>query len=301
MNAKVLLIAVLAVASCDGQTTIRVWGSPQMSGVLRLWEEGFRKHHPEIRFHDELHGTASGIAGLYTGVADIALMGREIWPIETLAFQSVFPWKPMEVEVATGSYDIPKATFALVAYVHKTNPLSQLTLEQLAKAFGSPAHTWDDLGLTGDWAGKPIHTYTFDYENDKSVFFRRRVLSDRYRWDSGTRESSNKDGVDAGQLILDALAHDPLGIAISNPHYANPNVKPLALAESGKQAVAASVETVRKRTYPLTRAVYIYVNRDPKKPLDSKIQLFLHYVVSAEGQQDVAREGTYLPLSAATP
>jgi phosphate transport system substrate-binding protein len=309
-------MAALAVAPCGAQTalrqttTIRVWGSPQMSGVLRLWEQGFRKHHPEVRFNDELHGTASGIAGLYTGVADIALMGREIWPIETMAFQSVFPWRPLGIDVAAGSYDIPKATYALVVYVHKSNPLSQLTVEQLAAVFGKPlaagpqARNWDDLGLTGEWTGKPIHTYNFDYENDKAVFFRRRVFQDRYRWESSQREFSNLtnprgETVDSGQLILDALAHDPLGMAVSNPHYANNGVKPLALAESGGEAVAASVETVRKRTYPLTRAVYIYVNRDPKKPLDARIAQFLRYVLSAEGQQDVVRDGTYLPLTSA--
>ncbi len=222
-------VTTTAVASCQGQSTIRVWGSPQMSGVMRLWEQGFRTRHPEIRFHDELHGTASSIAGLYTGVADIALMGREIWPIETLAFESVFPWKPLEIEVATGSYDIPKATYALVVYVHPSNPLSQVTLQQLAAAFGH-ARRWDDLGLTGEWTGKPVHKYSFDYENDKSVFFRRRLLKDRYRWESSATEFS---GADAGQLILDALAGDALGIAISNPHYANRSVKPLAIGTPG--------------------------------------------------------------------
>jgi phosphate transport system substrate-binding protein len=268
-----------------------------MSGLLRLWEQGFQKHHPEIRFHDELHGTASGIAGLYTGVADIAVMGREIWPIETLAFQSEFPWKPLEIEVATGSYDIPKSTYALVVYVHKSNPLSKLTMEQLAAAFGSKAHTWGDLGLAGDWAAQPVHTYNFDYDNDKALFFRRRVFQDRYRWDSSTTEFSNQtnargETIDSGQLILEALARDPLGLAVSNPHYANPNVKALAL-----DGVVATVETVRARTYPLTRAVYFYLNRDPKKPLDPKLGDFVRYVLSPEGQQDVAREGTYLPLT----
>jgi phosphate transport system substrate-binding protein len=213
----------------------------------------------------------------------------------------------LAIQVATGSYDIPKSTYALVIYVHGTNPLTQLTIEQLAAVFGRPlaaerqARNWDDLGLTGEWTGKPIHTYNFDFENDKAVFFRRRVFQDRYRWESG-REFSNLtnprgEAVDSGQLILDALADDPLGMAVSNPHYANRHVKPLALAESGGKAVAASVETVRNGTYPLTRAVYIYVNRNPKKPLDARTAQFLLYILSAAGQQDVAHDGTYLPLT----
>src|SRR5690242_16368442 len=104
---KILAAAILCVGLCHGQATIRVWGSPQMSGVLRLWIQGFQKHHPDVSFKQQLHGTASGIAGLYTGVADLAVMGREIWPIEMLAYESVFSRKPVEIEVATGSYDIP--------------------------------------------------------------------------------------------------------------------------------------------------------------------------------------------------
>ena len=300
--------AILCISLGYSQSTMRVWGSPQMSGVLRLWEHGFSKQHPDVQFRDELHGTASGIAGLYTGVADIAVMGREIWPTETAAYESVMSRKPLEIEVATGSYDTPKVTFALVIYVHKSNPLTKLTLDQVARVFGQPRtaggaaiRTWDQLedqlGLRGEWTGKPIHCYNFDYDNDKSVFFRRRVLGERFRWDSRTREFSNVvnangETQDAGKLILEALAQDPLGIAVSNPHYANQSVKALAL-EAGDKAVKASSETVRDRTYPLTRAVYIY----SRKPLDPNIAAFLRYILSDEGQKDVATEGSYLPLT----
>src|SRR5258708_801177 len=246
LHGAILSSAILCIGLGYGQSTIRVWGSPQMSGVLRLWEQGFEKHYPGVRFRDELHSTASGIAGLYAGVADIAIMGREIWPTEAAAYESVLSRRPLEIEVATGSYDTPKVTFALVIYVHKSNPLSNLTLDQVASVFGEPRaaganaiRTWDQLGLPGEWTGKPIHTYNFDYDNDKSVFFRRRVLGDRYRWNSPTREFSNiatssGETQDAGKLILEALAQDPLGISVSNPHYAYPRHKARALVSGRK-------------------------------------------------------------------
>src|SRR5215470_5554903 len=93
LRSAILAAASLCVGFSDGQPTIRVWGSPQMSGVLRLWEQGFQKKRPRARFKNELHGTATGIAGLYTGVADVAVMGREIWPIETMAYESVLSRK----------------------------------------------------------------------------------------------------------------------------------------------------------------------------------------------------------------
>ena len=290
--------------------TIRVWGSNEMAGVLHNWEQGFRSHQPQVQFEDHLYGTASSIAGLYTGVADISLLGRDIWPIEKTAFESVFHHQPTGIQIATGSYDIPKAAYALVVYVNKANPLSQMTLDDLAAVFGVPndekarvIRNWGDLGLTGSWSSAPIHLYNFDYENDKSRFFRNRVFADRYRWRDTIREFTNRvnaDGstTDSGQLILDVLATDSSGIAVSNPHYANSHVKPVALSTNERDYVSAGKATVMDRTYPLSRPVWIYINRPPGAPLDPKLAEFLRYVLSREGQDDVVRDGTYLPLPA---
>ena len=290
---------------------IRVWGSTEMAGVLRKWEEGFKAHQPQIRFDDHLYGTASSIAGLYTGVADVALLGRDIWPIERTAFESVLHYDSTGIQVATGSYDVPKAAYALVLYVNRANPLSQLTLKQLAGVFGVPIETvhgtaistWGELGLGGSWSQLPLHLYSFDYDNDKAIFFRRTIFAARYHSKDSIREFTNRinsDGsiTDSGQLILDALANDPLGIAVSNPHYANDHVKPLALSADGKTFVMADKRSVMERAYPLSRPVWIHVNLPPAGRLDVKISEFLSYVLSEEGQECVIQDGTYLPLTA---
>jgi len=289
---------------------IRVWGSTEMAGVLDKWEQGFRLHQPQIRFDDHLYGTASSIAGLYTGVADISLLGRDIWPIEKTAFASVFHYDSTGIQVATGSYDIPKAAYALVVYVNTANPLSRMTLEQLAAVFGVPKagdgrslQSWGDLGLTGRWSSSPIHLYNFDYDNDKSLFFRRRIFDGRYYWRDSTKEFANRanpDGsvTDSGDLILSALANDALGIAVSNPHYANSRVKPIALSANGKDYILADRTSVMERTYPLSRPVWIHFNRSPAQHADPKIAEFLRYVLSRDGQTDVLHDGTYLPLPA---
>ena len=288
---------------------IRVWGSNEMAGVLKKWEDGFCRYQTQVHFEDHLYGTASSIAGLYTGVADISLLGRDIWPIESMAFRSVFSYEPTGISVATGSYDIPKAAYALVIYVHKLNPLSQLTMNQLAGIFGVPKgpdgrriRMWGDLGLTGKWSSVPIHTYQFDYDNDKSIFFRRVVFAGRYRWRDSTEEFANhvnSDGTvtDSGKLILDTLADDPLGIAVSNPHYANNQVKAIALSADGKRFVSASKASVQENSYPLTRGAWIYINRPLNQAPERRISEFLRYVLSLQGQKDVAADGTYLPLS----
>ena len=101
---------------------------------------------------------------------------------------------------------------------------------------------------------------------------------------------------DSGQLILDALKSDPYGIAISNPHYAGAEVKAVALSVGGGSQTYPTKEEVASGRYPLARAVYIFFNREADQTLNPRIREFLRYVLSSEGQQEVLREGAYLPL-----
>ena len=283
---------------------IRSWGSPEMSRLMRTWEEDFKRFQPGVEFEDSLQGTASAIAGIYSGRADLALLGRDIWPAEIAAFHSVHGYDPASIEVATGSFDTPKATYALMVFVHKDNPLQALSLAKLEEIFASvqgPAtngiHAWGDLGLTGEWADKPIHLYGFDLDNDKALAFGRIVFRKTRRWSCGVQEFSNSTSEDAGQLILKALAKDRYGIAISNLYYASPNTRALALSfNDDGPFVVPTRESVQSRLYPLTRSVHIVIDRNPAQPVDPKITEFLRYVLSRQGQEDVLDEKTYLPL-----
>src|SRR5579863_7523472 len=85
--------------------TIRVWGSPQMGDLLKIYEKGFSKVQPAVHFDNELKSTLTAVAGVYSGRAEIGLLGREIWPTEVQAFESIEGHSPSVIEVATGSYD----------------------------------------------------------------------------------------------------------------------------------------------------------------------------------------------------
>ena len=282
-----------------------------MGTITNYWQEGFRRHHPEVNFETNLMGTGTGMAGLCTGVADLALMGRESTPTEIMAFEWVFRYKPLRIEVTTGSLDVPGKTLALVVFVRKDNPLSKLTLAQLDAIFGcehrrgpSNIRTWGQLGLKGEWAGKPINAYGYDAETEAGSFFQQVVLDDsrKWNWDSVKefKDINNPDGsvYDSGRQILDALAKDRYGIGVSNLRYTNSQVKPIALAcQYGGPYYEATKENLIQRQYALTRAVSIYVNRAPGKPIDPKVKEFLRYILSRDGQRDVVREGDYLPLS----
>ena len=283
--------------------TIRAWGSAQMTELIALWEHGFHRQHPGVGFEDKLNGTVSGMGGLYGGGADLSLMGREIWPTEAMAYEQMAGHPATGVQVALGSFDVPTKADALVIFVHRDNPIASLTFAHLRAIFGcgskgcNATQTWGELGVRGVLADRPIHAYGYKLDNAAAIFFKSVVLKN-VEWRCGIKAFANQlnpDGkrVDSGQLILDALRNDPFGIAISNSHYANPDVKAVALASTRRSPpIAPTKEAVASGSYPLSRAVYIFFNQPPAAP----VREFLSYVLSREGQEDVSREGAYLPL-----
>ena len=298
-KASLWLCAVVLPTPCaaQSQAVVRVWGSPQMSSLLQVWEDNFRGSHPEVHFVNELKSTVTAVAGVYCNRADIGALGREIWPIEAEAFRSIKGHPPLVMAAAGGSFDVPKATFALMVFVHRENPVTKLTIEQVRRAFsetkGRPrARTWGELGAKGAWTSHPVHLYGFATDNDKSMIFRDLVFKQDDLWAGDVQQFGNANGLDAGQRILDALANDPNGLAISNVHYARPQVRPLVLVVDGKR-VQATRDSVAAQEYPLSRKVFLIA--DPAT-LAPAARDFLKYVASPEGQRDVAKAGDYLPL-----
>jgi phosphate transport system substrate-binding protein len=303
-----LLAAACGVAQSSG-SVIRNWGNEELASLLTRWQTAYRKTHPGIQFENKLMGPASAMAGIYTGVADLSWMSHEIRTEESMAFEWVYQYKALGIEVATASLNQYDHGAQLVVFVHRDNPLTKLSLAQLDGIFGSEhrhggnnIRTWGDLGLSGEWMDRPIHPYGYDAETEAASFFRQSVLSGSYKWNCGLksfRDEQRADGkiIDAAPQILEALSTDRDGIAYAKLRYATATAKALALAGDGSTYIAPSRETVQGRTYPITRAVSVYVNRDPAQPADPKIREFLRYVLSREGQKAIAEEGGYLPLT----
>jgi len=280
---------------------VRVWGSPQMKDLLLLYEEGFRERQPDVQFANELKSTLVGVPGVYTGRADIGLLGREIWPTEKQAFEAVLNREPKVIDIATGSYDVPKATYALMIFVHSSNPISSVSMAELERVFGASEHrvrTWGELGIRGPWARRPIHLYGFSADNDKAQIFNQLVFAEHEQWSDSLHQFRNGSGPDndAGAQIVEAVGSDPDAIGISNVHYATPAVKVLALKTGDHpRPIAPSRDNVATRTYPLTRAVYMVVDPEVLRK-NSAVGEFLRYVLSEQGRESVIEEGEYLPL-----
>lgn len=293
--------------------TLRVRGDPAMSRLIGLWEDGFRRNHPEAAFENDLTGTASAMAGLYTGKADIAFLGRRIDPVETMAFTWVHRYGPTQTDVASGSRDVPGKSPALAVLVNAANPVSGLTLSQLDATFGvecrrggRPVLTWGDLGLSGPWASRPVHAFIRETESDAAGFFRDRVLlgSRKWNWRLITEFSDGKkpDGrtLDADEQLAEAVARDPLALAIGDARFAGPaaRIVPLSDSDTGPGYLPDRDDLIEGR-YPLVRPICAYSNRPPGQAPDPRVDAFLAFIASPAGQALVVREGDYLPLGAA--
>jgi phosphate transport system substrate-binding protein len=165
--------------------------------------------------------------------------------------------------------------------------------------------TWGQLGLTGEWADKPINPFGRPMKYHQQLRMERGVFDGSDKWNEKLREFAHDTKPEGGQKVstvemLSELGKDPYGIAFSDLGAATPNVKLLAISRGpGQPFVPVSLETTQDRSYPLISQSYLYLDRKPGQPVDPKVHEFLHYILSREGQAEVMRDAKFLPLTAA--
>ncbi len=173
--------------------------------------------------------------------------------------------------------------------------------------------TWGQLGLTGEWADKPIQTYGHA-PSGTTRFFQWKVLGSGDKWnpnyreyvESGSKMIADEDKAEQRlglqSMLRNELSNDRYGIAWTVMPQAKgvEGVKAIALSPTaGAAAITPSKQSFQDRSYPLVRSIYIFLNRKPGTALDPKLREFLCYVLSQQGQDVVAKNGSYLPLPAA--
>jgi phosphate transport system substrate-binding protein len=301
---------------------LRSRGSDQMAALMKRWEQGFRKYQPGIQFADTLVGSASGLYGLEMRTADVAVMGRPLNPYERYGCYERSWVYPVEIEVATGSFETPHKSPAYAILVHKDNPIAHLTVQQLDGIFGAERNggwnaltwdvhaartssgnirTWGQLGLQGLWASQPIHVYGPPLLGAGAItLFQSKVFHGGDTWNEDLREYADRK-----QMVAD-LGRDPYGIAYAALGYRSSEVKPMPVGETDAGPfIKLTRSSVTDRSYPLARPLYIVYTIDNDRSeiadprIDPKVREFLRYVLSKQGQREVARDTAYLPLPAA--
>ena len=263
-------------------------GSDTLNNLMTLWAEGFRKEYPNVRIQIEGKGSSTAPPALIEGTAQLGPMSRQMKDSEAEAFEKKFGYKPTEVRVAID---------ALAVYVNKDNPIEKLTLPQVDAIFSSTRKggatadvtTWGDLGLTGSWASKPISLYGRNSASGTYGYFKEVALF------KGDYKNTVKEQPGSASVVQGA-ENDLYAIGYSGIGYKTSGVKAVALAaKEGGDFGGADAKSVFAGKYPLSRYLYIYVNKAPNKPLDPLIREFLTFVLSHGGQEVVVKDG-YLPL-----
>ncbi len=308
--------------------TLRIWGSNYLKDgpIGQYWAEAFKKFEPGITIEYNLPTAGIAIPALAAKVADLGV-GRPATLMDYLTFQQVYKFTQTEIEAATGSYDVYGWSPAYVIVVNKHNPLARISMKQLDGVFGTARNggydhsvwrtdypfkrgaeenirTWGQLGLTGDWADKPIHPCGQSAHANIMSVFSDKVLSGSDQWVEGYRAYANYATPDQKiaqwtTQVRSAVAADPLSLCVIAPNGLGPEMRELAVqGKNGGAYVTRSLESVRDRSYPLTNEIYFYAINGPGHPIDPKAEEFLRFVLSQEGQQEIQREGRYLPLTA---
>jgi phosphate transport system substrate-binding protein len=266
-------------------------GSDTLNNLMTLWAEGFRKQYPNVNIQIEGKGSSTAPPALIEGTAQLGPMSRPMKKQEIEAFEAKFGYKPTAIGVALDS---------LAVYVHKDNPLKELSLTQVDAIFsktrkGGAAQdviTWGQLGLTGSLASMPISLYGRNSASGTYGFFKEHALA------KGDFKDTVKEQPGSASVVL-GVTEDKAGMGYSGIGYKTSGVKALALAgKDGQPAYEPTYENVLENKYPLGRLLYVYVAKEPNKPLPPVIKEFLTYVLSKEGQEVVVKDG-YLPLTAA--
>lgn len=314
--------------------TLRIYGS-ELKNAVEYLARGFQQYHPDLRITWSNATSSEGaLAGLYTGIADVAPMGDDAKLTDQMPFFNATGYLPTEISVATGGYERRGSLFAWAIVVNRDNPLQSISIDELKNVFGaersggwkilpkdilytaeyakdkaSNIRTWDQLGLKGAYRGKEIQTYGYSAPGFEQAI-ERHWFHWSHKWNPNFMEyveakmaveGPNGDVVKS-ERPLEILSKDKYGIGIAALMHVKdyPNLKVLPLSwHRSEKPVPFTPENVANRTYPMIRDGYFYVSKAPGQPLDPKVREFMRYVLSREGQEIIARVGYYYPLNAA--
>ncbi len=278
-------------------------GADIMDEITLGWIKLFREAYPRLSVTMQARSSGSGVPALTEGIAHMAPVGREVMPAELDGFVKKFGYQPFAIKVATGSLGSLGKTATSVVLVAKDNPIKGLTFAQLEAIYAkepkrglAPAKTWGDLGLTGKWKDLPIHPYGLKPPNGIEQFFKWKVLN-WGEWRDGIQNVKGQGFTHAFTVASNDMHTQHGGITYALLANVTDDVRVVPLAEkAGDPFIAPTIDTVYHHVYPLSRYVYIYVNRPPGTKLEPKIKEFLKAVLSKQGQGVVAQEGVFMPL-----
>jgi phosphate transport system substrate-binding protein len=263
-------------------------GSDTLANLMTLWAEEFKRFYPNVNIQIQAAGSSTAPPALTEGVSNIGPMSREMKDNEIEAFENKHGYKPTAIPVAIDT---------LAVFVHKDNPIEGMTIAQIDAIFSSTLRcgypesidTWGNIGLTGVWANRDVQLFGRNSVSGTYGYFKETALC--------TGDFKNSVNEQPGSAsVVQSVTTSINGIGYSGLGYTTSSVKAIPIAsEEGEEYYSATAENAIAGNYPLARFLFVYVNKEPNKPLAPLEREFVKLVLSKAGQEVVLKDG-YIPL-----
>ncbi len=270
-------------------------GSDTLANMMTLWAEEFKRQYPNVNIQIQAAGSSTAPPALTEGTSNLGPMSRKMKDKELEAFENKFGYKPTA---------IPVAIDALAVFVNKDNPIKGLTIKEVDAIFSTTRKCganksmkkWGDAGLNGSWSNKKIELYGRNSVSGTYGYFKKKSLCKGDYKNTVKEQPGSASVVQAVSASLNGIGYSGMGYKTSSVR-AVPLAKKSKKDKKGSKYIEANPQNAVNGTYPLSRFLYVYVNKKPNKPLLPIEREFAKMILSQQGQSIVAKDG-YIPLPA---
>ncbi|WP_265686124.1 PstS family phosphate ABC transporter substrate-binding protein [Vibrio paucivorans] len=263
-------------------------GSDTLAGMTTLWVEEFKALYPSVNGQVQASGSSTAPPALTEGTAQFGPMSRPMRKREIEAFEREHGYKPTELRVAID---------AIGVFVHRDNPIQGLNFDQLDAIFSvtlrcgatEPIQTWSQLDIDFDWAKRGMQLFGRNSVSGTYGYFKKNALC-------GGDFKNNVNEQPGSASVVQSVASSINTIGYSGVGYQVSGVKLIPIAKQGKEYIQPSQKNILSGEYPLSRYLYVYINKHPSKPLSPIEREFIRFIFSEQGQALVEKDG-YVPIS----
>ncbi len=265
-------------------------GSDTLANLMTLWTEEFKRLYPNVNIQVQAAGSSTAPPALTEGTSNLGPMSRKMKDKEREAFEKKFGYQPTA---------IPVAIDALAVYVHKDNPIKGMTIPEVDAVFSSNRKcgradnidSWGGLGLSGAWKKRDIQLYGRNSVSGTYGYFKKKALC------KGDFKS-NVNEQPGSASVVQSVSASINGIGYSGIGYKTSSVRAVPLTKKpGSPYIEATSDNAVSGSYPLSRFLYVYVNKAPNRELSPLVREFIKLVLARQGQEVVVKDG-YIPLPA---
>ncbi len=274
------------IATLSGNVTSI--GSDTLAAMFSLWSEAFKTFYPNVNIQVQASGSSTAAPALTQGMAQFGSMSRPMRLKELEAFEAEYGYRPTELKVAIDAIGI---------FVHKDNPLKEINFQQIDAIFSAtlrcggnkPLDSWAELGLQTNWSERRFQLFGRNSVSGTYGYFKQTVLC-------GGDFKSRVNELPGGAAVVQSVASGINAIGYSGVGYRVSGTRLLPVSVQGDRYITATREAILNGEYPLSRYLYVYINKHPAKELSPLEKEFIRFIYSKQGQQIVEKEG-YVAVS----